>query len=373
MYENEILADVNEILTASINFRKRIEWGKISWTFESDAINLFESQIDILKTVRDLVNQNRFVEAFILHRSVFENYFLISLMLKGIIYARRYQVPLKSYKSIKHAYYELKKELKKEIVEGRNDIVSFRPVKKYAQIEIIYKGLFSSNGDKLIPSYYFVFQEYDPVKHRIDKFKSIVSKELFPESIEKLQKTHEYLYNIYLGFDNILKAAILNEFITEEQKIHIKVHYNFLSGFTHLTNKGFNLTRSFDWKRTVHYLLELNLLYLLRISRLYLLLLIDFFLNTDHKVKNIEELIIYLDEMGKKYDYFWFIYNQPSEYDYWRYQTSKEFHAKKGKLLDEKIPYYKDPFERLKGQHQSTIELSTGLKYNSPWPNHVRY
>jgi len=373
MYESELIQDLDEILATSTDFRNRIKWGEASWTFESDAINLFESQLDILKTIKELVSQNKYVEAFILNRTVFENYFLISLMIKGIRYVRKYLVPLKSYKSQKQAYYELTKELTQQIEEGRKDIVSFKPVKKHAQIEIVHRGLYSSEGDKLIPIYYFIFQEYDPVRHRIDKFKSIVSKDIFPEYIEKWQKTHKSLYEIYLGFENILKAAILNELITEEQKIRIKIHYNFLSGFTHLTNRGFNLTKSNDWRSNIHYLLELNFLYILRILRLYLLLMIDFFSNTDHEVQNVEKLIIYLDEIGKKYDYFWFIYNQPSKYDYWRYQTSKEFHAKRGKLLDEKIPYYKDPFERLKGQHQSTVELSTGQGYDSPWHDHMRY
>jgi hypothetical protein len=370
MYEKELYEGVDEILKASRSFRDRIEFAKESWTFESDALSLFESQIEIMETIKDLVNKNRYIESFILNRTIFENYFFIFLMLKGTKYIRRYKIAIKSNETPKQAYNKIKEELEKQLIEGRKDIFSFKPVKKFTEIEVTHIGRFSPDMDKIIPNYYFVFQEYDPIRHRIDKIKSIALKDLFPEHLIKWQQTHAYIYNMYLGFENVLNACILNGFINKEQKNRVKVHYNFLSSFTHLTKKCFDFTNSFELRRNRHYLIELNLLYILRILRLYLLLMIDFFSNTNHKICDIKRFLNHIDKIGNKYDYFWFIFNQPTEYDFWRYQTSKEFHAKRGEFLDEMVPYYKDPLERLKGQHQSALEISTGLGYNSPWPKH---
>ena len=368
MDESELFPDVDGILKVSRDFRHRIEFAETSWLNESEALKLFESQLDISETIRDLVRKDSCFETFILNRTVFENYFLISLILKGTKYKLYYKVSVRPSETPRQAYYRLTAKLQKQLAKGRKDIVSFRPAKSYKQIEIVHRGLLSEKGDRLIPIYYFVFGEYDPIKHRVYKIPSIASKELFSEYLGKWQKKHKALYKTYLGFKNVLEAIQLNDLIAEEQKIRVKVHYNFLSGFTHLTKMGFDLAKSYDWKRNAHYLKELNLLYVIRILRLYLLLLIDFFSKTEHKIRDVEKLTSYLNEIGGKYDYFWFIFNRPSEYDFWKYQTAKEYHRKKGKLLDEQIPYYKDPYNRLRRQHQSAHELTTGLIYTSPWP-----
>lgn len=83
MDTDQLISDVEEIVKISCSFRERIEFTETSWTTESEALNLFESQLNIFETTKDLVTSDRFTEAFILTRTVFENYFLISLILKG--------------------------------------------------------------------------------------------------------------------------------------------------------------------------------------------------------------------------------------------------------------------------------------------------
>jgi hypothetical protein len=370
MNEGEQLSDTEEILRVSIGFRHQIKFADESWANENMALNLFESQVEICKTTKDLIKENRFDEAFILNRTVFENYFLIALILKGTKYVLKYKISTEPGESFKQAYEKLAARLAKQQTEGRKDIISFRPLKKYKQIEIIHQGLFSKEGDRLFPIYHFVFEEYDPIKHRVYKFPSIASKELFTDHVAEWQKRHEALYKTYFGFETILKACVLNGLISEEQRIRAKVHYNFLSSFTHLTNLGFNLTHSYDYGRNKHYLIELNLLYTIHLLRLHVLLLLDFFSKTKHRVENSDERQLYLNHIGKKYAYFWFIFNEPTEYDFCNYQTVKAMRQREGKPIDETIPYYKDPYIRLMGQHKTTCELSTGQIYRSPWEPH---
>jgi hypothetical protein len=371
MDETILLSDVEAIIKVSSNLRSNIQFADEVSDYEVKALSLFESQLDIAKTIEDLVKDKKFVDAFILNRTIFENYFLIALILKGTKYVLRYKISAKPKESIRKPYDELASRLKKLQTEGRKDIISFRPVDKYKQIEICYQGLFSKEGDRLIPMYYVVFEEYDPIRHRADKFPSIATKQIFTDHVAKRQKEQEKIYETYFGFENNLKACVLNGLITEEEKIHAKVHYNFLSGFTHLTHLGFNLTQSFDWTRNKHYLFELNLLYVTALLKLYLLLLADFFSKTNHEVKNADELHSFLNEISRKYDYFWFIFNGPTEYDIWSYETVKEMRRREGKPVDETVPYCRDPFKRLVAQHNTRLEISTGQFYNSPWPPHA--
>jgi len=363
LQEKQLFDDVEKILELANGFRERIAFAEATWDTEMEALRLFKSQVKISETIRDLVKREKYAEAFILNRTVFEDYLLICLILKGTKYVLKYKVPIETGKTARVMYDKLVRKM-----NDRKDIVSCRPVSNYKKIEIVHKGLYSREGDELIPVYYFVFKRYDPISHRIGKIESITSKDFFPETTDKWQKKHESLYRTYFGFRNLLKAAVINEILTDEQTVRAKVHYNFLSAFTHLTNMGFSLSMPYErWKHT-HYLTELSLLYVLRLLRLYLLLLAEFFSNTKHSIKDADQLQTDLDTLGKRYDYFWFIYNDPTHYDYWNYQTVKGYRRMKGDKLKDEIPYYKDPYHRLRRQHQTVRELSTGLVYTSPWP-----
>lgn len=87
-------------------------------------------------------------------------------------------------------------------------------------------------------------------------------------------------------------------------------------------------------------------------------------------IANKEPFLNRTKYIEKKYAYFWFIYDTPSEYDEWEYKMAQMFHMMQGNILDDTIPYYSDPFERLKGQHKSSYEISTGLGYSPPWEKH---
>jgi hypothetical protein len=270
-----------------------------------------------------------------------------------------YSVARERGETSEEAYQRQAKKLEK-LMQKRKDILEFEPLAKFKKIKVVYKGLFHKGDEcRITPIYYFVFNEYDPVSHWVDKFDSISSKEIFSDVYRKLH------------------ANVLNDFINEEQKIRAIVHYNFLSSFTHLTRKSIDRLRKivnsysiYDRaNRARHIFIELNLLYAISILRYLLLFYIKFFSNTEHKIIGKDELVTFSEEIGKKYDYFWFIFNNYDEYDLWRYKTSKEYHRRvKGKTLDQKVPYYRDPYDRLERQHQNFHELSTGRIYTSRWP-----
>jgi len=265
----------------------------------------------------------------------------------------------------------LERQLREQIRKDRKDIVTFYPLDKYKKIEIVYTGYYSEDKARLIPAYYFVYKEYDPIRHRIDKIKSISSKDIFSEHKVKWQKHHQHLYNYYLSPQQLIDFALLNDIINEEQKVRFYVHYNFLSGFSHLTSTSYDLTHDYQWKQNLHYLKELSFLYIIMLSNYYLISLLTYFNRIKLTIKNHTQLNKKIEKINELFYYFWFIYNEPSIYDEYIYMTQKTFHKRKGKTLDDKIPYYKNPYNRLKNQHRPTFELSTGLQYTPPWEQHT--
>jgi hypothetical protein len=197
-------------------------------------------------------------------------------------------------------------------MEKRKDIVSFKPSDNYKSVRIVYVGLnHKDTKDRMTPIYYFVFNKYDPVSHRIDRIKSISSKKIFSGVHRKQYQENKRPYDIYLGFTNLLDANVLNDFITEDQKIRALVHYNFLSSFAHLTKKSTELLKRANLAspygphtaiRTRHLLAELNLLYVINILEMFIHLFVAFFSETEHRLKNKIELLANSNKMMRKYD-----------------------------------------------------------------------
>lgn len=373
MQESVLFKEAEEIIQVCKHFKEHIQWGKSSWINDSEAIKLVISQIEVLESTKELVKNEKIVEGFILLRTIFENFFIVSLILNGTKYKRKYVVERNLNETPEQAHRKLENQLREKIKKGRNNIVTFYPLRKYKNIEIVYTGFYSEDQERLIPSYYFFFKQYDPVRHRIDKIKSISSKDIFSEHKIKWQKSHQYLYNYYLSPQQLIEFAVLNDIINEEQKVRFQVHYNFLSGFSHLTNTGYDLIHNYPQNRNLHYLKEISLLYVIMLSSYYITLLLKYFKRVGLPIKNHVQLKEKINQINKLFYYFWFIYNESSTYDEYMYMTQKTFHKRKGKELDDKIPYYKNPFERLKNQHRSTWELSTGLHYNPPWEQHTNH
>src|SRR4030042_1851946 len=111
MDNNELYKDADDLLNICDHFRSNIEWGKSSWLNEIEALNLLGREVGIFKTIEELVRQEKYGEAFILNRTVFENFFLLSLVLKGTMYELTYKVARRNGETQKEAYERLTKEL----------------------------------------------------------------------------------------------------------------------------------------------------------------------------------------------------------------------------------------------------------------------
>jgi hypothetical protein len=326
-------------------------------------------------SVRDLIFDGKYVDAFRIVRCIFENHLLNLLMMKGEFYQRTLKVipKTKTHQEVcEEAILKLEEDHKKGV--GKN-IISVVPTKDFKHLIVTYRGLTDSQGnDDLIPYYYFAFQEYDSERHIVEKIPEINEKSFYPEINKKWQKHHEELSK-YLSFSGMKKALILNKIYTEKEWVRISVHYQFLSTFIHPNKKSMgiiegNVINSYvnspeEIYNYDHYLSELALLYVAFHLRYFLEEIIDY-LSKNFEVD--EEFKKSLFEEFEDFNYFWFLKEGPHAYDEHEYLTIKN-HAKQTRnaVLDDEIPYYKNPLQRLVGLHTSKHELTTGSIYNSPF------
>lgn len=360
---------------------KKMEWSNYKQCqYDVDILRYFNYPMAQLSTVEELITKNRYIESLVILRTVFEYYFLFQLISKGIIYPYPIITDEKEKNKKEEQYDEFLGKVKKGIREGKlNDVVKIEHNRPNSMI-LYVKGLKDKEvPDRIIPKYYFMYQQYNPMRKYVDKLPTFRSLDTIPKITEKLRKAHGGIHHYFIDFERGIKRGLsINGMITKQEWDRIIVHYNFLSLFTHMCYEcikkieegyikhpsidSFDDIRKFD-----HYLSELIILYVLRFIEYYLKIILHHD-NETWKLSNIEEIDTYLNKVNKEISYFWFIFEEPHNFDMlkredeiWIFKKSKGYFPKKI------IYYYKDPLERLKKMHENIYYIATGKSYESPF------
>ena len=258
--------------------------------FEMDFLRMFNEQQKTFSNVVTLVLKGNYSDSFVLLRTLFENYFIFLLILNG---------------------------------------TTFRNA----------SGNVHSTARGAPTFYYMAFTEYDPEQGFTPN--SVVIRDYDPNLAKQSKKYHKDLYNEFLKFVKVREALRLNNLVTQEENERIQVHYNFLSNFTHLTYEGIHrifgpteppgridvLDEIYVYN---HYLSELSLLYTLRINRLFLKSLTECF-KSKYTVRDLANYEAFCKQVETRYEYFWFIFNDPSDYDKLEYEARQKEQLNRGK------------------------------------------
>ncbi|MCD6317588.1 hypothetical protein J7M02_00795 [Candidatus Aerophobetes bacterium] len=340
--------------------------------FDQYCFNYFLRQVDSIDTCMGLICEGKYAECFRIIRSVFEHYLLFLLITKGYVFEEIYE--LRPPQGV------TKKDLFKKIeprLQENKDILDFEF--KGKSLFVRRRGIKSSNGEnkRIIPMYYFVLNEYDPILHWVQRIPEIQQAELFPQRDQDLIKYHAHLYSVYLNIKAVIKGLKINKIVDDSVETRIIVHYNFLSLFVHPSSRSNEILEGkrprhpfqkqiIYMRRYDHYISECLLLYSLFLLKYFLDEILSF-LSYNYYIKD-HQLFDSFKRQTKQFDYFWFLDEHPHEYDYHCFETLRVYKMRQGKKAPNKIPYYKNPLERLIKLHRSQTELTTGQTYQSPFP-----
>jgi len=260
--------------------------------------------------------------------SFFEFYFLFRLISKGEIYPYRVRID------------EKEKNKKKALAEKLLGILDeYKEEGKIEGFRRENESVFTLYVKVQTPIYQFMYKEYDPEIKYVDKLDTFKSLEAIPRPTNEIIEKHKNIsyYNNFHG--GIKRGLLINDIISPREWDRIKVHYNFLSIFTHFTHKCVNMIEhvskhfisSFDEIREFdHCLSELIILYILRLIEYYLKVVLHHE-NESWKLSDTERIESYLAEVDREIHDFLFIFENA--------------HPKKSRN------YYKDPLRRLKEMH----------------------
>ena len=123
-----------------------------------------------------------------------------------------------------------------------------------------------------------------------------------------------------------------------------------------------------------HYHSELCLLYLAHLLQMHLELALRYFRFRKISISNERKKYRAVShELEAQFGYFWFIFNDPHEWD--RFDTAnRKSDFQNGVVIrphevrDVSVRYSESPLSRLKSLHSPAFELTTGNRFDSPFP-----
>lgn len=325
---------------------------------------IFYSQFDSIQSVLILLKENKYRDCLILLRTIFETYFFLWLMMEGRRYreTREFHIIPNSWSTKSEARdktFEKWQKDKRDNAEKYKDIIDIKKGHAEDVITVTYEweGLYEEKDverkGEIVTKYFFAFTEYNPEIKHLASLPTILAGDLYPDISLKQQKDHKRLYHHYFYIESIVKNLRLNKLIIPEQDDRIWVHYNFLSMFTHTTNKGMvklGDPRSLYLQPNRKYdevVSELILLYLCALQSMYISTIIRYFKNKSDGewYRPYEKQIEKLNNATKD---FWFILNEPTDFDINESEQKKRWlRGRKMEVNEDLVIYYTDPIERL--------------------------
>lgn len=389
---------IDELLSALRRLPDDIQWPSSQWLTDSEILDFIRVQALSLEHAKQGAIAGYYKDAYNNIRMVFEAYFLLILISTCIVYTRK----LKVKKGAQESSLEEARERAKRQIRGNlgDDLVEIFD-EGGDTLKVVLKGqkVVDQDGNYtgiMIPFYYGAWKEYKPREHHLEKpwLEKRLSIKRFLQSDWKATARHNspsfyakhtYLYQVIISFQKRLENLQINNVLNRKQIARVLVHYNYLSSYSHSTQESINAIRDIQAYHLIggggidisynHYHGELTLLYICHLLSMYLRHAL-YYLTTWRSIPVNNERRLYRSlcrRVQEQYGYFWFIFNEPHEYDKFDHANRQSDHRKNliycpDDIRDGDVRYYEDPLLRLKQLHWSHTEFSTGNTYISPFP-----
>lgn len=253
-------------------------------------------------------------------------------------------------------------------------------------VTFVYRGIADAAADPatttdLLHPLYFEMDRYFPTVGRPADQANFDDGLMPVEHLERRARENRDRWHQWLSWSALRRNLELNGMFTGRNLVAIDVHYAFLSGFTHATNAAYDAAfdrwGSLSERGTSHFAEELVYLYVTTLAASELRLVTSMEDRAPPvRIMGRAEVEGLATEAEAAAAHLWFPGGRPHEYDrvtelnrrHWRAHRAGEGPPTTD-VSDDDIPYYGDPLRRLRAMHRSYNELTTGLVYQSPWPN----
>ncbi len=393
---SKLVETIVELIATLKKLPEDVQWGGSSWAQDMEILDFIRIQTISLENAKKNAVQGYYRDAYHLIRMVFEGYFILRLISTCDKYPLRIRIKrAKNDPSLNHAKDRLIQQVRQKL--GNRLITTYVEDKNILVAVLRGIPVVDDKGKDtgvIVPYYYGAWHNFRPVEYHLKRetlqdrlpTRRFLTGEwaTMPRRIKsEIVKNYGALYKYFLTFDRILENLRLNGVLDKKTTTRVLVHYNFLSNFSHSTSDSLSIVRERKFYQLSqngldivynHYLSELALLYVCHLLSMHLQHAIYYLRWRAIKLKN--ELKIYrvlCKRVEGDFGYFWFVFNEPHQYDRYSHANRKCNYKKKIFYRPEDIRlgdvrYYDNPLYRLKQLHQNQRELMTGNVFVSPFP-----
>lgn len=374
-----------ELVEAMRTFRDSLSRGPHVWAQDGEFLELVELNRLTLLSANEQALDGFYRDAYNTIRMALEGYLLARLIFTCERYEFKWIIRRsKSDRSLDEAVARAEQRIR---ASAGPELVSLKRTAKDTLVAV-RRGVPIVDDDghptgRVLPFYYSAWKQYRPEEHHLGGLEGYLEREW---SIVKGRRggqkdpRHRQFYRDYFTFDGMVDKLRLNRVLTQKTAARLRVHYNFLSGFSHTTHRSVERILSVSNYRGIpvsvshnHYHSELGLLYVCHLAAMFLVLGLTYFRRWKICVDAAEIYQALTDRVDTEYGYFWFIFNGPHLCD--RYNDANRLSDYQKKKLvrpedvkDSRVRYQEDPLNRLRELHCTTRELGTGNAFISPFP-----
>jgi len=248
-----------------------------------------------------------------------------------------------------------------------------------SKLRIVRRRLTSEDGSVVLHPMYFEAEHFDPFFGPPDEQTGFADW-LGDDDARDHATEQRRRYNAFFTWGALIDSLELNGLIASHHRLHLNVHYRFLSAFVHSHHAAHRLFDS-RWPTgraaPGHVERELGLLYVVQLGALYL----DAFLRMAARPPEVDitgrEDMTRLVKTGRdRAQHLWFVDDAPQLFDRGqevlaRAASERRFggdgNAAAADLAVNDVRYYRNPLERLRRMHEPSREMTTAFVYVPPW------
>lgn len=334
---------------------------------------------DHLNAVLVLANRGSYPSALALSRTALEHHLLDRLLLL----ASRYEETLRPEDTSLVEAWE--RDWSERIEKWTASVVSVERTRDRRGLRIVRVGhdVLDDKGEvaERISPYWAAMQHYDAFVGHPDLQAEVVEPFDDLDSRQARARRNQTLYSSYLRWSSICRNLELNELVDSGWVVQLKVHYSFLSAFTHATDSAYHRFRAptLGGLDAAHLAEELALLYAASIA----IGEVDTWGNYAADRPNLlsppsASVTDAVDVLRETIGYFWFLGGHPQAFDRCQ-EANRRAHplltsgqpptVRPDDLPIDGIGYYPDPMDRLRRLHVGERELMTGFGFRPLWPS----
>jgi len=237
-------------------------------------------------------------------------------------------------------------------------MIEIQPGKAESEINVTYEqeGLFDqkdvNKSGRLVPTYNFILQDYDPDFVHISKVENISEGMTSPKLLEKI-RGQKRIYHHYIYIDNVIRNLLINNLINEEEKNKLNIHYNFLSKYVHIGMAGIKVWQSVNasdipplHRYDEDIFKELIFMYVAKFMYLYIKVFVTHYKDNSNPLEydNYNRIIEELHSFSKD---LWFFDDKPTSFDIEQSDQRKKYLQARNRKVPDNVLYCEDPLRRL--------------------------